>query len=303
MPNFYDLFNELQQSGTQYDIIRNKYIAKFAHLRERNVICYYSGWLDKPMSRNVSVSDIDKNGLMTVMHTMDFSRGLDLILHTPGGDVAATESIVDYFHTKFGDDIVCFVPQMAMSAGTMIACSCKEIYMGAHSSLGPIDPQIGGVPAHGILEEFQTAMQDVEKNPSSINLWQPIIAKYPPTILGECTKAIKWSTNIVQEWLKKNMLQDAQDRDNLIKGIIKELGDHSVNLAHNRHLSAKKCQEIGLKVKMLENDDALQDAVLSIHHIFMHTLRSTNAVKIIQNNMNISFILNQEESVLRNSIM
>lgn len=303
MPNFYDLFNELQQSGTQYDIIRNKYINKFAQLRGRNVICYYSGWLDKPMSRNVSVNDIDKNGLMTVMHTMDFSRGLDLILHTPGGDVAATESIVDYFHTKFGNDIVCFVPQMAMSAGTMIACSCKEIYMGAHSSLGPIDPQIGGVPAHGILEEFETAMQDVEKNPSLMNLWQPIIAKYPPTILGECTKAIKWSTNIVREWLKRNMLKTAHNKEELIKGIIKELGDHSVNLAHNRHLSAKKCQEIGLKVKMLEDDNELQDAVLSIHHIFMHTLRSTNAVKIIQNNMNISFILNQEESVLRNSIM
>ena len=234
---------------------------------------------------------------------MDFNKGLDLILHTPGGNVAATESIVDYLHTKFGNDIVCFVPQMAMSAGTMIACSCREIYMGAHSSLGPIDPQIGGVAAHGIIEEFKTAQDDVKKNPNSIPLWQPIIAKYPPTILGECYKAIKWSTDIVKEWLNKNMLINNENKDNIIDGIIKELGDHSINLAHNRHLSAKKCKEIGLVIKDLEEDDALQDAVLSVHHIFMHTLRSTNAVKIIQNDRDISFIINQDDKAVYNSPM
>lgn len=291
MPNFHDLHNEIQQVGSQFDILRKKYIKKLCDLRQRNIICYYSGWLEKPTSKNIDVNDVDKNGLMTVMDGMDFNQGLDLILHTPGGDVAATESIVDYFHTKFGNNIVCFVPQMAMSAGTMIACSCKEIYMGAHSSLGPIDPQIGGVAAHGIIEEFKTAQEDVKKNPSSIPLWQPIISKYPPTILGECQKAIKWSTDIVKEWLKKNMLADNQNNDAVIDEIIKELGDHSINLAHNRHLSARKCKEIGLIIKNLEDNDELQEAVLSIHHIFMHTLQFTNAVKIIQNHKEISFII------------
>ncbi len=303
MPNFHELYNELQQAGSHFDILRRKYISNLYDIRKRNIICYYSGWLDKPMSQNTSVDDVDKNGLMTVMHKMDFNKGLDLILHTPGGNVAATESIVDYLHTKFGNDIVCFVPQMAMSAGTMIACSCREIYMGAHSSLGPIDPQIGGVAAHGIIEEFKTAQDDVKKNPNSIPLWQPIIAKYPPTILGECYKAIKWSTDIVKEWLNKNMLINNENKDNIIDGIIKELGDHSINLAHNRHLSAKKCKEIGLVIKDLEEDDALQDAVLSVHHIFMHTLRSTNAVKIIQNDRDISFIINQDDKAVYNSPM
>ena len=33
---------------------------------------------------------------MSVIHKMERKKGLDLILHTPGGDVAATESLVDY---------------------------------------------------------------------------------------------------------------------------------------------------------------------------------------------------------------
>ena len=79
---------------------------------------------------------------MTVIHQLDRDKGLDLILHTPGGDTAATESIVDYLHNMFGNNIRAIVPQLAMSAGTMIACSCKEIIMGLQSSLGPIDPQL-----------------------------------------------------------------------------------------------------------------------------------------------------------------
>ncbi len=63
-----------------------------------------------------------------------------MILHTPGGDIAATESIVDYLYCMFDKDIRVIVPQISMSAGTMIALASKEIVMGKHSNLGPIDP-------------------------------------------------------------------------------------------------------------------------------------------------------------------
>jgi membrane-bound ClpP family serine protease len=57
----------------------------------------------------------------------------------------------------FGTNIRAIIPQMAMSAGTMIALSTREIIMGKHSNLGPIDPQIAGIPAHGVIEEFNRA--------------------------------------------------------------------------------------------------------------------------------------------------
>ncbi|WP_337461520.1 hypothetical protein [Jutongia sp.] len=77
---------------------------------------------------------------MTCIHGMDCSKGLDLVLHTPGDSPAAAEAIVNYLRAKFGNDIRVIVPQLAMSAGTMIACSAKQIIMGKQSSLGPIDP-------------------------------------------------------------------------------------------------------------------------------------------------------------------
>lgn len=139
MPNWSSLLKEINQLGSQYDILRRKYVKSLSNYTGRNTICYYSGWLQKPdIGPLLSVNDNDKNGLMTTINKLDESKGLDLILHTPGGDTAATESIVDYLWQKFDGNIRCFVPQMAMSAGTMIACSSKEIWMGKQSSLGPV---------------------------------------------------------------------------------------------------------------------------------------------------------------------
>ena len=276
-----------------------KYIADLARYTKRNVICYYSGWLQKPdLGMMAAVNDNDKNGLMTTINGLDVSKGLDLILHTPGGDTAATESIVDYLWSKFQGDIRCFVPQMAMSAGTMIACSCKEIWMGKQSSLGPIDPQFGNIPAHGVIEEFDRAYNEIVNDPRTVPVWQAVIAKYPPAFIGECKKAVEWSTTLVDDWLKRNMLSAATNRDDVAASILRELGDHSVNLAHNRHLSAAKCKEIGLTVFDLESDQKLQDKVLSVHHIYFHTLSSTPAFKIIENQNGMAFILQAQQVMM-----
>lgn len=54
-------------------------------------------WLQKPsIGFDSRITSDDKNGFMMAIHWMSHSKGLDLILHTPGGDVAATESLIDY---------------------------------------------------------------------------------------------------------------------------------------------------------------------------------------------------------------
>ena len=301
MPNWSDLVKEIAQLGSPYDILRRKYIKDLADYTKRNVICYYSGFLQKPeLGASNAVNDSDKNGFMTTINGLDASLGLDLILHTPGGDTAATESIVDYLWQMFSGDIRCFVPQMAMSAGTMIACSSKEIWMGKQSSLGPVDPQFNGIPAHGVLEEFKRAHDEITNDPRTIPLWQPIISKYPPAFLGECEKAVKWSNELVTEWLSRNMLKDTENNQDIIKKIITELGDHSVSYAHNRHLSYEKCNEIGLSVKKMESDQELQDKVLSVHHIYYHTLSSSSAFKIMENQNGVAFIQSAQQVIVPN---
>ena len=302
MPDWNQLLNEINASGSTHDIIRRRYLKKLHTLTERNIIIYYSGWLQKPNYEGIEVNDADKNGFMTVVHQLDPKKGLDLILHTPGGDTAATESLVDYLHSIFGKDIRAFVPQLALSAGTMIACACKEIFMGKQSSLGPIDPQIFNLPAHGVVEEFKRAHEEIKQDASKIPIWQPILAKYSPSFIGECEKAIEWSIEMVTVWLKEGMFKDRdiKDREEITEKIVTDLTNHALSKSHARHLPFDYCEGIGLKVERLEDDQDLQDAVLSVHHACILTLGATQAFKIIENHEGRAFIQIAHQAVLKN---
>lgn len=126
------------------------------------------------------------------------------------------------------------------------------------------------MPAHGVVEEFKRAYQEIKGDNAKIPVWQPIIAKYHPTLIGECEKAIKWSESMVSEWLKSGMLSANQDAAAKAESIVKELSDHALTLSHARHLSADKCESIGLNVTRLEKSQELQEAVLSVHHACIH---------------------------------
>lgn len=295
MPSWDKVQTDIRAAGSAHDIIRRQHLAALNAYTGRNVIVYYSGWLEKEaLMRNgltgAEVNDSDKNGFMATIHELDRSKGLDLLLHTPGGNVAATESLVDYLRAMFGTDIRVIVPQLAMSAGTMIALSARTIVMGKHSSLGPIDPQINGVPAHGIVEEFRKAREDIAADASTIALWQPIIAKYPPTFVGECQKAIAWANDIVKKWLEDGMFSTRADPAAAADTVLGELANHALTLSHERHISSEKAKSLGLEIEMLEDDPQLQELVLTVHHALAQTLGETPAFKIIENHLGVSYI-------------
>jgi hypothetical protein len=303
MPNWKELLGERTSVGSNYDVIRRKYLRRLAKATGRNVIAYYSGWLQKPELDRQGISfglnDNDKNGFMAVVHKLDRKKGLDLILHTPGGSIAATESLVDYLRTMFGTNIRAIIPQIAMSAGTMIAMSCKTIIMGKHSSLGPIDPQLGGLPAHGVVEEFDTAKKEIKADPDTIPVWQAILSKYDPSMIGECQKAIAWADSMVQQWLLSGMFDGDADAKAKARKVAKELGDHALTLSHSRHVSFDMAQKMGLAVERLEDSEKIQDLVLSVHHAFVQTLTGTAAFKITENNLGVAFINSAQQMLMQ----
>lgn len=305
MPNWGEVLKEIQgiKFDSPLDLTRHKYLDIMHQYTKRNIIAYYSGFLQKP-SGEVSIDDNDKNALMQAVHGLDKSIGLDLILHTPGGNIAATESIVEYLKSIFENNIRAFVPQIAMSGGTMIALSCKEIIMGKQSNIGPIDPQFGGVSCAGVIEEFQDAITGVIANPSTAPIWQAIVSKYHPTFLGDCQKAIDWSKTIVNKWLCENMLKDDPDVADKASRIVEKLSSHKETYAHNKHIHYNDCIGLGIKVKLLEQMGGaeisgckdLQDCVLTIHHTYMHTFSNSNAVKIVENHNGAAMIVTQTSS-------
>jgi ATP-dependent protease ClpP protease subunit len=304
MPTWNDILAEINRAGSTHDLVRRRYLKRLATKTKRNTIIYYSGWLQKAdlyrqQTWEFTLNDADKNGLMATIYEMPRAKGLDLVLHTPGGDMAATESLVDYLRQMFGTDIRAIVPQIAMSGGTMIALACKQIIMGKHSNLGPIDPQFSGIPAHAIKEDFERAVREVQTAPHTAPIWQIILSKYGPALIGESAKAIAWADQMTKEWLVTGMFNGEADAATKADRVVRELGDHAITMSHARHISLKAAQGLGLKVIALEDDQALQDAVLSVHHAAILTMNMTPAVKLIENDRGVAFIQQMQQVLVR----
>ena len=275
------------------DNLRKDYIKQLSDYSGRNTIAYYSAFMTK-QSLNMDINDSDINGFMCVVHDLDISNGLDLILHTPGGSPTASESIVKYLRKMFKNDIRVIVPHMAMSAGTMIACSSKEIVMGTHSSLGPIDPQFNGIPAYNIKSEFEEAEIDLEKNPNKAAYWAIKLQQYPAAFMKSAIDAIDLSDKLLTDWLGTSMFDKDLDKEK-IDYIVKKLNNHTDSLVHDRHFDIDTCKGIGLNIVGLEEDQKLQEKVLSIHHAMMISFESFLAVKMIESCKN-TYIINSNNN-------
>ncbi len=274
------ILTELSNYKNPLDTVRQQYIQQMFELTKRNVILYHSAFLTKPV-RNVDINDSDMSGFMNAVHGLDAALGLDLILHTPGGDPMAAESIVNYLRSKFNKDIRVIVPHMAMSAGTMIACAARVILMGKHSSLGPIDPQFNGIPAYDLMQLFREAKQGMTSGTNETAFWQKVLDDHPYIHMYRAIKAIELSETLAREWLGSCMYDETTDKVT-IDQIVASLNENIKSKSHDRHFGADKCRSFGLKVNMLEDDNSLQDAVLSIFHTTTITFSKSNAIKIIE---------------------
>ena len=234
MPNWFDLLVELEhlEPEKQGAFIANKsceVIAKIAQLYGRNVLYYASGFLQKPQVAGhfTSVDMEDINGFMTGVHGHDFSQGLLLILHTPGGLVEAAQTVIDYLRSEY-TDIDVLVPTYAMSAGTMIALGCDRIIMGRQSQLGPTDPQLvfgnRRVSAHSIVEQFDEAKLEISSNPVLAHAWAPVLGSFGPALLQEARKAIAYGQDLVAGWLQQYMLSTRTNPDKLARSVATHLG-------------------------------------------------------------------------------
>lgn len=289
MPAFNDILQEVGAATNIFDTKRRQYLQQVFDVTGRNVIIYYSGFLQK-LTGHQGIDERDKNGFMATIHKLDRTKGLDLFLHTPGGELAAVEALVFYLRQMFGNNIRAIVPQIAMSGGTMLALSCREIIMGKHSSLGPIDPQFQGVSAHGLLEEWDTAYKEIQADPNKGYMWHEVLQKYTPTLIGDCQKSVAWANDMTTAWLTDCMFEGEADAKAKADRIVAELSDHSKTKAHDRRLSVDDIRQLGVRVTALEDNDALQDAVMSVHHVTMMTFERTTAYKIVENQNGVGYI-------------
>jgi hypothetical protein len=301
---------ELQKTdpGRALDFVRRKYIMSQHAYSKRAVILYATKWtqpsVDGIPPNMTSISEEDVQGLMEVIYKVT-ETNLDLIIHSPGGSIAAADACVQYLRSKF-EHIRVFVPYAAMSAATMIACAADEIVMGKHSFLGPIDPQfimqtalgVRSIPAQTIIDQFEKA-RDECKDPSKLAVWLPMLQQYGPDLLIQCQNVLSLSKSLVKNWLKDYMFKGAANGAERANDVAEWLGNHTEFMMHARHINREQLRERGLNIVNLEDDKTQQDFILSILHATTHTFSLSGAVKIIENHLGSAYITQVQQIMLQ----
>lgn len=94
-----------------------------------------------------------------------------LLLLSPGGSIEPAYQISTLCKAYSRSKFIAVVPRRAKSAATLIAIGADEIHMGPLSQLGPIDPQLGGLPALGVVQAIERIASLAEKFPGSSEMF------------------------------------------------------------------------------------------------------------------------------------
>jgi ClpP class serine protease len=118
------------------------------------------------------ISSFETDRIFAALSKLNPQKEKDIlmILLSNGGSIEPAYQLSKLCRQYAADRFVVVVPRQAKSAATLIAIGADEIHMGPLSQLGPIDPQLGGLPALGVLQALKTIASLAQDYPGSGDL-------------------------------------------------------------------------------------------------------------------------------------
>ena len=261
--------------------LRKSCYKEIEEYRKRPLLVYATKFLDSlpPGAPNfIDISDVD--GFTDLINSIKDSKSVDVLLHSPGGRPDATERIVTILRNRF-EEVNFLIPHSAYSAATMLALSGNSILLHHSATLGPIDPQINGIPARSIKRGFEKIKEKIrEEGPESLPAYIPLIEKYSIELLELCEDSEKLSKELVTAWLKEYMFNNDKKATGKIKKVVDYFSDYDKHLLHSRPLSLRKLEKYNLNIEFA--DTKLQELLWEAYILLNGFFNMTPFVKLYE---------------------
>lgn len=170
----------------------------------------------------------------------------------------------------------------------MIALASERIVMGRQSQLGPIDPQmpLGGnsISARAVVDQFERAKLEVLTDLRAAHVWAPILQSVGPALLQEAQNALEYSRRMVGQWLAAGMFASDGDKLRKADAVASYFADASHHKSHGRRIDRSEARQQGLVVEDLEDNQTLQEAVLTSYHTATITFEKGPSSKVVMSN-------------------
>lgn len=170
----------------------------------------------------------DADNIYNAVNEFADKKPLLLVLRSTGGDPAAAYLIGklcrDYCAKKF----VVVVPRQAKSAATLLSCAADEIHMGSLSELGPIDPQIDGLPALGLKHSVEHIAELVKTYPASSEMFAKFLSESLKLIhLGYYERVAESAMHYAERLLKTHPKTISSAPEKIAQNLVYGYKDHS----------------------------------------------------------------------------
>ena len=170
----------------------------------------------------VEIKDEDCDMLQSVLQQLNLSKGLAIMISSPGGDGMAAERIVNTCRAYSGTgDYWALVPAKAKSAATIVCMGASRIYMAPSSELGPVDPQILKVEdgrrkafsAHNLVQGYNRLFNEAKKTKGPIEPFLQQLSHYDDREITTYRSLIDLAENISVKVLKTGMLKRVAEKN------------------------------------------------------------------------------------------
>jgi len=184
---------------------------------QRPVITFFTSFVHPVM-----IEDADADMLEGVLRKTDLSKGLALIISSPGGNGLAAERIINICRSYSGSkDYFAMVPGKAKSAATMICLGASKIIMGSSSELGPIDPQITltednkvkRFSVFNLVESYNELFSKAVKEKGNLQPYLQQLANYDEREIKEMKSAMALSEDIAIRTLSSGMMKGKSETE------------------------------------------------------------------------------------------
>ncbi len=263
---------------------RKKIIIKLENKIERSVISLFTSF-----KYRVVLSDDDADMLEALLQTMDLSRGIALLLSSPGGSGLAAERIINICRRYSGTgDYWVIIPGKAKSAATIISFGASKVFMGPASELGPVDPQFSIIEDGrqkrfslcNLVASYNELLERATKEKGNLEPYLQQLARYDAREIKEFEDAISLSEDISVGALKSGMMSSSSVAT--IKRKIKTFLTPEETKAHGRLIEREKAESCGLAIEKVNIDDEMWSLAFEFYTRLSNYV-STRVSKCIEN--------------------
>ena len=204
----------------------------------------------------VAMIDEDVQALEDLLRTLDLSKGVAVMICSPGGSGLAAERMINVLRSYSGTgEYWAIVPGKAKSAATMVCLGASRIFMGPASELGPVDPQIvfreQVVPVHHVINSYKQLFEGAEQTTGNIEPYLQQLANYDASMISHLETEQDLATDIAVRYLQNGgMLAEKSERK--IKEAIKVFLLPQHTKAHGRPIYHKEAKDCGLDVEVVD---------------------------------------------------